>query len=165
MSYSVLIVKALVGTFNQEKALVGAFTVIVKTGCGTDGELQTVVHSTNPQSSPPDWNQLEMPLKYLKMKDANFSGIKTPSIKVYVNVRAWFHFDSKFRRIFTLLRYFLRYKDGKWYVTDIKQWGTEFEKNLNTFKIENVFICCLVYLVMGEMKMTPESYIAWKILK
>ena len=36
--------KALVGAFNQEKALVGAFSVIVKTGCGiTDGEL----HSTN----------------------------------------------------------------------------------------------------------------------
>ena len=29
--------KALVGAFNQEKALVGAFSVIVKTGCGTDG--------------------------------------------------------------------------------------------------------------------------------
>ena len=26
----------LVGAFNQEKALVGAFSVIVKTGCGTD---------------------------------------------------------------------------------------------------------------------------------
>ena len=36
--------KALVGAFNQEKALVGAFSVIVKTGCGTDGAL----HSTSP---------------------------------------------------------------------------------------------------------------------
>ena len=35
--------KALVGAFNQEKALVGAFSVIVQTGCGTDGAL----HSTN----------------------------------------------------------------------------------------------------------------------
>ena len=34
--------KALVGTFNQEKALVGAFSVIVKTGCETNGAL----HST-----------------------------------------------------------------------------------------------------------------------
>ena len=33
----------LVGAFNQEKALVGAFSVIVKTGCGTDGAL----HITN----------------------------------------------------------------------------------------------------------------------
>ena len=32
----------LVGTFNQEKALVGAFSVIVKNGFGTDGAL----HST-----------------------------------------------------------------------------------------------------------------------
>ena len=29
--------KALVGAFNQEKALVGAISMIVKTGCGTDG--------------------------------------------------------------------------------------------------------------------------------
>ena len=40
---SVLIVsyvKALVGASNQEKALVGAFSVIVvKTGCGTDGSI------------------------------------------------------------------------------------------------------------------------------
>ena len=35
--------KALVGAFNQEKAPVGAFSVIVKTGCETDGAL----HSTN----------------------------------------------------------------------------------------------------------------------
>ena len=32
-------VNALVGAFNQEKALVGAFSVIVKTGCGTDGSF------------------------------------------------------------------------------------------------------------------------------
>ena len=31
--------KVLLGAFNQEKALVGAFSVIVKTGCGTDGAL------------------------------------------------------------------------------------------------------------------------------
>ena len=31
--------KALVGAFNQEKALVGAFSVIVKTNCETDGAL------------------------------------------------------------------------------------------------------------------------------
>ena len=35
--------KALVGAFNQEKALVGAFSLIVNTGCGTDGAL----HSTS----------------------------------------------------------------------------------------------------------------------
>ena len=37
--HSVLNVKALVGAFNQEKALVGAFSVIVKTSCGTDGSI------------------------------------------------------------------------------------------------------------------------------
>ena len=35
--------KALVSAFNQEKALVGSFSVIVKTGCGTDGSF----YSTN----------------------------------------------------------------------------------------------------------------------
>ena len=35
--------KALVAAFNQEKALIGAFSVIVKTGRGTDGAL----HSTS----------------------------------------------------------------------------------------------------------------------
>ena len=38
---SVLNVKALVGAFNQEKALVGAFSVIVKTDCETDGSLHS----------------------------------------------------------------------------------------------------------------------------
>ena len=37
---SVLNVKSLVGTFNQEKALVGAFSVIAKTNCETDDRLQ-----------------------------------------------------------------------------------------------------------------------------
>ena len=36
----------LVGAFNQEKALVGAFSVIVKTGCGTDGSF----YNTNNES-------------------------------------------------------------------------------------------------------------------
>ena len=31
--------KALVGAFNQEKALAGSFSMIVKTGCGTDGSF------------------------------------------------------------------------------------------------------------------------------
>ena len=43
--------KAEVATFNQEKALVGAFSVIVKTGCGTDGALQ---HSTNSHIVQPE---------------------------------------------------------------------------------------------------------------
>ena len=33
--------KALVGAFNQEKALVGAFSVIVKTDCETDGSFNS----------------------------------------------------------------------------------------------------------------------------
>ena len=43
MWHSVLNGKALVGAFNQEKALVGAFSIIVKTDFETDGAL----HSTS----------------------------------------------------------------------------------------------------------------------
>ena len=39
--------KALVGAFNQEKALVGAFSVIGKTDCETDGALNST--SAEPQ--------------------------------------------------------------------------------------------------------------------
>ena len=35
----VLNVKAVVAAFNQEKALVGAFSVIVKSNCETDGSF------------------------------------------------------------------------------------------------------------------------------
>ena len=35
--------KALVGAFNQEKALVGAFSVIVETYCETDGSSAALV--------------------------------------------------------------------------------------------------------------------------
>ena len=41
--------KALVGAFNQEKALVGAFSVIVKTGCGTDGSICGTNHEDDQQ--------------------------------------------------------------------------------------------------------------------
>ena len=36
---SVLNVKVVVAAFNQEKALVGAFPMIVKTDCGTNGSF------------------------------------------------------------------------------------------------------------------------------
>ena len=36
-------VKALVGTFNQEKALVGAFSVIVKSDCETGGSSAALI--------------------------------------------------------------------------------------------------------------------------
>ena len=43
--------RLLVGTFNQEKALVGAFSVIGKTDCETDGAL----HSTSVHMSTVHW--------------------------------------------------------------------------------------------------------------
>ena len=41
--------KALLGAFNQEKALVGAFSVNVKTGCETDGSFYSTNLDTCPQ--------------------------------------------------------------------------------------------------------------------
>ena len=35
--------KAVVAAFNQEKALVGAFSVIVKTDCETDGSFYSTI--------------------------------------------------------------------------------------------------------------------------
>ena len=43
MSVLVLNKKALVGPFNQQKALVGATSVIVKTDCETDGSSAALV--------------------------------------------------------------------------------------------------------------------------
>ena len=49
--------KAVVATFNQEKALVGAFSVIVKTGCGTDGALHGTKRNNNLLPYPLTLNQ------------------------------------------------------------------------------------------------------------
>ena len=45
--------KALVGAFNEEKALVGAFSVIVKTNCETDGSFySTTADPTHGAAEP-----------------------------------------------------------------------------------------------------------------
>ena len=70
--HSVLNVKALVGASNQEKALVGAFSVIVKTGCGTDGsfyitsgeyapDVQIVMDAALPRHDVPQHSALPTP--------------------------------------------------------------------------------------------------------
>ena len=43
--------KVLVGAFNQEKALVVAFSVIVKTECETDGALHSTTHNITAPTS------------------------------------------------------------------------------------------------------------------
>ena len=47
--------KALVGAFKQEKALVGAFSVIVETGCGTDGALHSTTIYTEVETITRTW--------------------------------------------------------------------------------------------------------------
>ena len=65
---SVLNVKALVGAFNQEKALVGAFSVIVKTDCETDGSF----YSTSQDQDQPEPEQAISP-HLQTVTAANFS--------------------------------------------------------------------------------------------
>ena len=49
------LITVIVGAFNQEKALVGAFSVIVKTGCGTDGSI-VELHLSCPDDGSPETN-------------------------------------------------------------------------------------------------------------
>ena len=49
--HSVLNVKELVGAFNQEKAIEGTFSVIVKTDCETDGSFYSTLESGTMSSS------------------------------------------------------------------------------------------------------------------
>ena len=52
--HSVSNVKALVAS-HQEKALVGAFSVIVETGCGTDGALHSTTIYTEVETITRTW--------------------------------------------------------------------------------------------------------------
>ena len=63
--------KALVGAFNQEKALVGAFSVIVKTGCGTDGSFYSTTQKQYEISTSPDLHQ--------EARSSQISGLITAS--------------------------------------------------------------------------------------
>ena len=77
--------KELVGTFNQEKALVGALSVIVKTGCGTDRAL----HSTSSVSTlPPHF--INTTIRYLDL------GAAVLSIQYFYRTDAGIH-DIKLR--------------------------------------------------------------------
>ena len=59
---SVLNVKVIVGAFSQEKALVGAFSVIVKTDCRTESYTALVfVFSNNLYSAFRNSNGLSVP--------------------------------------------------------------------------------------------------------
>ena len=53
--------KALVGAFNQEKTLVGNFSVIVKTSCGTDGALHSTIKDPRYPNTPPPSHYAPLP--------------------------------------------------------------------------------------------------------
>ena len=62
--------KALVGAFNQEKALVGAFSVILKTGCGTDGALHsTICYGRWSREVFLDWRAADVAVPLLSLSD------------------------------------------------------------------------------------------------
>ena len=77
--------KALVGAFNQEKALEGAFSVIVKTDCETDGSF----YSTNSDHAalPSPGVTMLLPVLYLALVRCHtssyfhtFAGQKLPDL-------------------------------------------------------------------------------------
>ena len=68
--------KAVVAAFNQEKALVGAFSVIVKTDCGTDGSFYSTskdpgntVKTLVAALSLPGW--FDVKLRVIKLLEEN----------------------------------------------------------------------------------------------
>ena len=61
-----------VGALNQEKALVGAFSVIVKTGCGTDGSIC----GTNNKSVSLCWCRYANPLTEDALQQLEEDGVR-----------------------------------------------------------------------------------------
>ena len=49
--------KVLLGAFNQEKALVGAFSVIVKTDCETNGSFYSTSQKACSMQSPAEMQE------------------------------------------------------------------------------------------------------------
>ena len=70
---SVLNVKAVVATFNHKKALVGAFSVIVKTDCETDGSFTAQEQRQASDGPAPAVNGLDPGIDLLKTTDLQFA--------------------------------------------------------------------------------------------
>ena len=102
---SVLNVKALVGPFNQEKALVGAISVIVKTGCETDGSICGTTFYTGLFSG--DWRYTDLLYKTLSVRlilcparlnpstlKMSFTGLATESLVCQPLIVAWLSYSN-----------------------------------------------------------------------
>ena len=61
--------KVLVGAFNQEKALVGTFSVIVKTDCETDGSFHSTILNIRPVIARPR-GDIGDPVKHSNIADS-----------------------------------------------------------------------------------------------
>ena len=104
---SVLYVKVLIGVFNhdQEKALVGAFSVIVKTGCETDGSICGTTFYTGLFSG--DWRYTDLLYKTLSVRlilcparlnpstlKMSFTGLATESLVCQPLIVAWLSYSN-----------------------------------------------------------------------
>ena len=77
--------KAQVGALNQEKALVGAFSVIVKTGCGTDGPIcGTTPHG--PRTTP---SIIKLANLYIDSWRSGYLGLSPLLSDRLVSIRSW----------------------------------------------------------------------------
>ena len=106
--------KALVGAFNQEKALVGTFSVIVKTSCETDGSF----YSTNREAEVVDCSHLqtrEGQDQCLLVYSYCFSGWKSIFSETHYSMAV---FVESFDNMLTFSEYSLR--KSYWY----QSWGT-----------------------------------------
>ena len=99
--------KALVGALNQEKALVGAFSVIVKTGCVTDG----LFYSTNLNSKIIFFHKSQMIPFQRKMLLTASSKVKTFSQVQGQELRAIEDREEKLRE--TELQFGERFREAK----------------------------------------------------
>ena len=101
---SVLNVKAVVGAFNQEKALVEACSVIVKTGCGTDESICGTNHNQPPTRFKSFWDDnlvlFETEFDYLVYLRTSLQ-LLTPSCRCGLGTEFCQDLDNKQQLTFT----------------------------------------------------------------
>ena len=96
--------KALVGAFNQEIALVGAFSVIVKTGCETDGPL----HSTSrygcvARASEGWWRDVKISIpKLLRLFVVNAAVPECDAVSTVQSIQTLHHHNMPFFYLISL---------------------------------------------------------------
>ena len=70
--------EALVGTFNQERVIVRAFSMIVKTDCETETPRDAIAYLRN----IPNWPELKNDLSMSMMVNLNFQGVQNRASRI-----------------------------------------------------------------------------------